>query len=261
MEKIYVKHYILGTYSEDKTPNYRRMDMSEVVTRYELVTTRIKRALLANHVKDPDKLITYSFLMLGEAQNKTYLRKERVDINLDMLRDDLVGFPWENWEWVEAFQPLVDVAGYTIVEIESEYPSFGPTPDAPIDYIQPCYRIYERGSPDWDAYQQYGKDRRAKREQPEEAVIVDEDWFSRVKTSLKENIPTVLAVATTIAAVTVLVKTANDSVTVTEQAAERSEEILRHIEDSIDDAIDMPQIVKVELGDDIEVIGTGRRTW
>lgn len=265
MDKKFIKHYILATYSDNDGRIIRNMDMAEVVSNYELVTDRIRRAMLANDIEEPEKLITYSFRMLGDYHDQAFHRRELLEINLDVLRENVNEFPWEDWGWVIAFQPLVDVAGYTIVEIDSEYRSFGPTPVAPEDYVQPCFRIYEGGAPDWDVYERFQRRQQYRRrvdDEPLEAEIVTRKcWFSEVVDSVKENIPTVLAVATSIAAITVMLRTAQHAVDVATESAKRGEEILRHIEDSIDDVIDMPQVVKVELGDDIEVIGTGRRTW
>lgn len=274
MEKKFVKHYILATYSDNDGRVIRKMDMSEVVSNYELITDRIRRALLANDISDPDKLITYSFRMLGEYHDGNFHRKELVEINLDVLRETMNDFHWEDWGWVVAFQPLVDVAGYTIVEIDSEYPSYDPAPVAPEDYIQPCYRIYEGGAPDWEGYERYQREQRRRHDDTVDAEYVQEPpketpksqpedmpWYTQVASAVKENIPTVLAVATSVAAITVMLRTAQQAADIAASAAERSEEILRHIEESIDDAIDMPQIVKVELGEDVELIGTGRRTW
>lgn len=276
MEKKFVKHYILATYNDNEGKVIRTMDMSEVVSSYELVTDRIRRALLANDIEDPDKLITYSFRMLGDYHDGTFHRKELVEINLDVLREHMDEFHWEDWGWVVAFQPLVDVAGYTIVEIDSEYSSFGPTPVAPEDYVQPCYRIYEGGAPDWEGYERYQRQQHRRRhdDEPIEGEYTDDTntkkkstkeeekpWYARMGESLKENVPTILAVVTSAVAITVMLRSANEVSNIAESAAEQSKEILKHIEESIDDAIDMPQIVKVELGDDVEVIGTGRRTW
>lgn len=277
MEKLFVKHYILATYNDNEGRVIRTMDMSEVVSRYELVTDRIRRALLANDVEEPEKHITYSFRMLGDYHDQAFHRKELVEINLDVLREHMDEFPWEDWGWVQAFQPLVDVAGYTIVEIDSEYKSFGQAPVAPEDYVQPCYRIYEGGAPDWDVYEKFQREQGRRRRHDDEPIDVEAEriddpkasWFGKVRKeilnpmgrALKENIPTILALATSAVAITVMLRSAHGVQDVAEAAAEQAKEILRHIEDSIDDAIDMPQIVKVELGDDIEVIGTGRRTW
>ena len=116
MEKFYVVHYIIDTYGE--TTNYRTVNMSEVIDRYEMLTERIKRALLSNNIENPEELITYSFRMLGDFRDGHYQRKELVEVNLDALKEDLTGFPWENWDWVKAFQPIVDVACYSNVELE-----------------------------------------------------------------------------------------------------------------------------------------------
>lgn len=262
MEKIYVVHYIIDTYGE--TTNYRTVNMTEVIDRYESLTDRIKSALLSNNIDNPDELITYSFRMLGDYRNGHYNRKELVEVNLDALKEDLSGFPWENWDWVKAFQPVVDVAGYSIVELEKELQTFGPSMHRANDYVAPCFRIYENGRADYRRSD--FKDSTKKKPEPEPATA---PWYKRFKDNylvpfgdvLSENAPTILAVTTTIAAVAVMMHTSNESVHVVEEATRKNEELLRHIEETIEDAVELPQIVKVELGDDIEVVATGHRTW
>lgn len=262
MEKIYVVHYIIDTYGE--TANYRTVNMSEVIDRYEMLTDRIKKAMLMNGIENPEELITYSFRMLGDQRNGQYQRKELIEVNLDVLKEDLIGFPWENWDWVKAFQPVVDVAGYSIVEIEKELQSFGPSMHKQTDYVTPCYRIYESGRADYRKSE--FTDNTKKQQQPPPAP---KSWYGRFKDNylaplgdaLAENVPTILAVTTTIAAVAVMMHTSNESVHVVEEATRKNEELLRHIEETIEDAVELPQIVKVELGDDFEVVATGHRTW
>jgi hypothetical protein len=263
MEKIYTVHYVIDTYGE--TANYRTVNMAEVIDRYEMLTERIKGALLSNHVENPEQLITYSFRMLGDQRGDRYLRKELVDVNLDALKEDLTGFPWENWPWVQAFQPVVDVAGYSIVELEKELQSFGPSMSKSSDHVAPCYRIYENGRGDYRKTPFTDTPKK----KPEPAPAENDSWYKRFKDNylvpfgdvIVENAPTILAVTTTIAAVAVMMHTSNESVHVVEEATRKNEELLRHIEETIEDAVELPQIVKVELGDDIEVVATGHRTW
>lgn len=259
MEKVAVVHYVIDTYG-DKS-NYRHVNMSEVIDRYEMVTERIKNALVANGVEDPDNLISYSFRMLGEHGDTGFNRKELVDINLDVLKEDLVGFPWENWAWVESFQPVIDVIGYSIVELESEFKSFGPSLSRTTDQISPSYRIYENGRSD---FKSSSRNRRSTDKKPKEKT-----WFQKLKDDyinpttdvLGNNFSTILAVGTTIAAVAVMMHTSNESVHAVEEATKKNDDLLRHIEETIEDAVELPQIVKVEIGDDYEVIGSGHRTW
>lgn len=260
MDKFYVKHYILATYGEDGESNYRTVPMSEVIERCTLVSERIKRALEANDVENPEKLITYSFRLMGDFKDNDFQRKELIDINLDALRGDLVGFPWENWSWVQAFQPLVDVTGFTIAELDNEYPSFGPTVDSPVDYIAPCYRIHEKGTPEYETGPYTGQKRRSSDH---------ETWFDTFNrefvepatNAVKDNIPTILAIGTTMAAVFYMHRMTSEVVHNVDEATAYNNEVLHRVEELIEDAIDMPQIVKVEIGEDLEVIGTGRRTW
>lgn len=264
MEKIYVVHYIIDTYGE--TTNYRTVSMSEVIDRYEMLTERITKAMLSNSIENPHELITYSFRMLGDLRDGHYQRKELVEVNLDALKEDLTGFPWENWDWVKAFQPVVDVAGYSIVELEKELQSFGPSMHKSNDYVAPCYRIYESGRMDYRKSE--FTDNTKKQQQPPPQPEA-KTWFGNFKDNylvpigdtLAENVPTILAVTTTIAAVAVMMHTSSESVHVVEEATRKNEELLRHIEETIEDAVELPQIVKVELGDDIEVVATGHRTW
>lgn len=246
MEKIYVRHYVLGTYGDDER-THQDLDLSVVAENYDKVTQRITSALIANNVEEPRNLIAYSFQMLGGFRNGTFHRRELVVVDPEQLRVN--NFPWENWTWVQAFQPLVDVAGYTIVEIDRDYPSFGPSVDHPLEALAPFYSIYENG----------------KEDQPKPP----ESWFTRIKhdvmgpaaDTLKRNLPAVLAVGTSVAAIALMVKTSQDAAATVESATDAYRETIRHMEETLDDAIDMPQVVRVELGDDIEVIGTGHKTW
>lgn len=89
-------------------------------------------------------------------------------------------------------------------------------------------------------------------------------WYKRLKRTcidptmdlISDNLPNILAVGTTIAAVGIMIKASSNA----DEAIKRNEEILASIEDKIQTAIEAPTIVKVELGDDIEVIGYGNRT-
>lgn len=257
MDKIYVKHYILATYGNTVASEYRKTAMEETVHRYEVVTERILNALILNEVDSPESLITYTFRMLGDYHDDAFHRKEMVEVNFTELRQNPGSFDWTRWGWVQAFQPLVDVAGFTIVEIDSEYQSFGPVNPQEVDYIAPCYRIYESGRPEYIKGGFTSERGQAKPSGRKEQVT----WFSSVTEALKDNAPTLIAIGSAVASLAVLVHTSNVIVHDIEAKALSANETLAHIEDLIEDALDMPQVVKVEYPDDSEVIGTGRRTW
>lgn len=80
--------------------------------------------------------------------------------------------------------------------------------------------------------------------------------YNRYKTIITDNLPTVIVTATSIAVVGLAIKTANDA----EEASRLNKDILASIEEKISTAIEAPTIVKVELGDEIELIGRGNRT-
>lgn len=86
------------------------------------------------------------------------------------------------------------------------------------------------------------------------------NWYQRIKRDhidpivevVKDNLPTIIAITSTAVVVGAVMKAAND--------AEHTREVLSNIEEKIQVAIESPTIVKVELGDDIELHGTGNRT-
>jgi hypothetical protein len=258
MDKVYVKHYILATYGNTEAAEYRYAAMAEIVRRYEIVTERILNALILNEVDDPESLITYSFRMLGDYHDDAFHRKAMVEVDFAALKQDLQSFDWSAWGWVQAFQPLVDVAGFTIVEIDSEYQSFGPVNPHEVDYISPCYRIYESGRPEYikGGFTSERPKSKARKEAREETT-----WFSAITSTLKDNAPTLIAFGSAMASLAVLVHTSNVIIHDIEAKALAANEVLGHIEDLVEDALEMPQIVKVEYPDDSEVIGVGRRTW
>lgn len=81
-------------------------------------------------------------------------------------------------------------------------------------------------------------------------------WYSRVKETISDNIPVVIATATSIIAVGMMLKASND----VDVSARRNQEVLDNIEEKIQTAIEVPSIVRVEFGDDFELIGHGNRT-
>ena len=86
------------------------------------------------------------------------------------------------------------------------------------------------------------------------------NWLQRLKRdhidpiveSISDNLPIILATASTAVAVGIALKASND--------AEHTKEVLASIEEKINVAIEAPTIVRVELGDDIELYGQGNRT-
>lgn len=86
------------------------------------------------------------------------------------------------------------------------------------------------------------------------------NWLQRLKRdhidpiveSISDNLPIIVATATTAVAVGIALKASND--------AEHTKEVLASIEEKINTAIEAPTIVRVELGDDLEVYGQGNRT-
>lgn len=83
-----------------------------------------------------------------------------------------------------------------------------------------------------------------------------QSWYSRVKETISDNIPVVIATATSIIAVGMMLKASNDA----DESAKRNQEVLNNIEEKIQTAIEVPSIVRVEFGDDFELIGHGNRT-
>lgn len=81
-------------------------------------------------------------------------------------------------------------------------------------------------------------------------------WYNRIKNTLSENIPVVIATATSVIAVGMMLKASNDA----DESARRNQTVLDNIEEKIQIAMEVPSIVRVELGDNFEVIGHGNRT-
>lgn len=77
-------------------------------------------------------------------------------------------------------------------------------------------------------------------------------------TTLKENMGTVIAVGSTIIAVGALLKSSNSSDSINE-SLEHQRAMLDIIEEKIAIAIEAPTIVKVEIGDEMELFGLGNR--
>lgn len=88
-------------------------------------------------------------------------------------------------------------------------------------------------------------------------------WWDRVKNkhidpmvdAVSENIPTVLAIGSSLVAVGLVIKTNKDL----ETANRRQQVVLDNIESKVEAAIEAPTIVKVEFGDELEYIGRGSR--
>ncbi len=89
-------------------------------------------------------------------------------------------------------------------------------------------------------------------------------WYERLKRDhidpvvevISDNIPTIIAIGTSVAVVGLALQAVNDA----EQTNAESKATLRSIEEKLQTAIETPSIVKVELGDEIEFIGYGNRT-
>lgn len=82
------------------------------------------------------------------------------------------------------------------------------------------------------------------------------DWYKKVKQAVRDNVPVIVTIGTTVAAVAAVMY-AKDEL---DAAVKGNNELLKTIEEKIAIAIETPQIVKVEIGDDIELYGTGNRT-
>lgn len=83
-----------------------------------------------------------------------------------------------------------------------------------------------------------------------------QSWYSRAKEALSENIPVVIATATSMIAVGMMLKASNDA----DLSSKRNQQVLDNIEEKIQTAIEVPSIVRIEIGDDFELIGHGNRT-
>lgn len=258
MDKIYVKHYIVATYGNTNAGDYRVNAMHELLFRFEAVSERIIAALHANNVENPESIITYSFRMLGDHHDDVFHRREMVEVDFEALKKDPSSFPWHEWGWVQAFQPIIDVAGYTIVEIDSEYQSFGPDPTPEVDYVQPCYRIYEKGRPE---YVRGGFSSTRDKPAGEETEGFYEKVILPIGQSIKENAPTLIAIGSAVVTFAVMWRTTQHMERDMEEKSAAVEDVLHHLEELVEDVIDMPQVVKVEFPDDSEAFGLGRRTW
>lgn len=89
-------------------------------------------------------------------------------------------------------------------------------------------------------------------------MSIQVSWYKRVKQAVEQNIPVIVTVgaAITAGAAALYVRDLADDIA---ESSEASKEALRSIEQSIQTAIECPTIVKVEIGDDIELIGHGNR--
>ncbi|ABY63082.1 hypothetical protein ST201phi2-1p254 [Pseudomonas phage 201phi2-1] len=83
-----------------------------------------------------------------------------------------------------------------------------------------------------------------------------DNWYNRVKKAVQENIPVIVTIGTTVAAVAAVMY-AKDEL---DETVKGNNELLKTIEEKIAIAIESPTIVKVEIGDEIELFGTGNRT-
>lgn len=82
------------------------------------------------------------------------------------------------------------------------------------------------------------------------------DWYKKVKQAVRDNVPVIVTIGTTVAAVAAVMYVKDEL----DEAVRGNNELLKTIEEKIAIAIETPQIVKVEIGDDIELYGTGNRT-
>lgn len=78
------------------------------------------------------------------------------------------------------------------------------------------------------------------------------DYFDPIVDTVSDNLPIIIATVSTTVAVVLAVKASND--------AEHTKEVLSSIEERINTAIEVPSIVRVEIGDDFELYGRGNRT-
>ncbi len=82
------------------------------------------------------------------------------------------------------------------------------------------------------------------------------NWYTSVKKAVNENIPVIVTIGTTMAAVAAMLYVKEEL----EETVRGNNELLKTIEEKIAVAIEAPSIVKVEIGDNIEIFGTGNRT-
>lgn len=88
---------------------------------------------------------------------------------------------------------------------------------------------------------------------------MNNNWYKKLKQAVDDNIPVIVTIGATITAVAALMQ-AKDAQDELNQTVKDNNELLKTIEEKIAVAIEAPTIVKVEIGDDIELIGTGNRT-
>lgn len=258
MDKVYTNHYIVATYGNTSAAGYRKNAMAELIHRYDYLTGRIIHALESNGVDNPSKHISYAFQMLGDHHDDSFNRKEMVKVDLEALKENPESFQWEQFGWVQVFQPVVQLAGFAIIEIDSEYQSFGPEPTPEVDFVQPCFRIHEQGP---NGHKPGSKDNAHDKPSGEEAPGFYEEVILPCAQVLKENAPTLIALGSAIATFTLMWNATQQMTHDLEEKTAANNDVLHHIEDLMEDAIEMPQVVKVEFPDDSEVIGYGRKTW
>lgn len=82
------------------------------------------------------------------------------------------------------------------------------------------------------------------------------DWYKKVKQAVRDNVPVIVTIGTTVAAVAAVMYVKDEL----DETVRGNNELLKTIEEKIAIAIETPQIVKVEIGDDIELYGKGNRT-
>jgi hypothetical protein len=258
MDKNHVKHYILATLGNTAVGDYRQNAIHDVVRSYDALTERVIHAFEINGVENPRDHITYSFRMLGGLHENAFNRKEIVEVDYATLREDHASFPWEQYGWVQVWQPLIDIYAYTVVEIDSEYQSFGQISEQSADEPTPFHKIYEGGHTD-NIRGDFTRERPSQKEKEPNSFF--SQYLAPVGKALKENSVQIAGVVIAGATLFVMARATNVMIHDLEAKTLEANEVLRHIEDMVDDALDMPQVVKVELGDDIEVIGHGRHTW
>lgn len=88
---------------------------------------------------------------------------------------------------------------------------------------------------------------------------MNNNWYKKLKQAVDDNIPVIVTIGATITAVAALMQ-AKESHDELHQSVKDHNELLKTIEEKIAVAIEAPTIVKVEIGDDLELYGTGNRT-
>lgn len=78
------------------------------------------------------------------------------------------------------------------------------------------------------------------------------DYIDPLVETISVNMPIIVATSATIVAVGIAIKASND--------AEHTKEVLSVIEEKINIAIAAPTLVRVDIGDDLELWGEGNRT-